>query len=158
MCLLFYSKRHTDFLTNPILMDTNIKFCIIFTCPEIVLWFFFLIIHSWFSSCTKCLQARFDPQEAGCLAPALRRCAWTTPVLACTPAQPVLPQAAPKHSPTFISRQTLHLVTTWIFTVPRFDGVHSTDRIGVVVLFICREQIHILFTWDKLVRLVDLHW
>lgn len=40
----------------------------------------------------------------------------------------------------------------------RFDKAQQADRVGVVILFICHEQIHILFTWEKVVGLVDLYW
>ena len=88
-----------------------------------------------------------SPGESGLVKPISQSAPRLSPSSPTPPLQP---------SPTFVSRQTLHLVPTRVFTVPRFEGIHSAEGERVVILFIRGLQIHVLFTWDEWVGLVDL--
>lgn len=147
-----------------ILMMLNSEFHLIFTCPKVIgFLIFFLIIqnfknHPYLSSCTEtgwrpdlATEKTAQPVHWGrvCIKPISQSAPRLSPSSPTPPLQP---------SPTFVSRQTLHLVPTRVFTVPRFEGIHSAEGVRVVILFIRGLQIHVLFTWDEWVGLVDLHW
>ena len=147
-----------------ILMMLNSEFHLIFTCPKVIgFLIFFLIIqnfknHPYLSSCTEtgwrpdlATEKTAQPVHWGrvCIKPISQSAPRLSPSSPTPPLQP---------SPTFVSRQTLHLVPTRVFTVPRFEGIHSAEGERGVILFIRGLQIHVLFTWDEWVGLVDLHW